>query len=538
MSLIMMRKTALFLLTGIFISFTCRSSEAANILFFFGLSSYSHRIAAWPLTEALAARGHKVTFLSPYPAKTPSPNVTDYVPVCLKEWVDTWDEIERFNDLRLSGEMELEWYKISEYGTGMCDVLLADPVFVSWIKDSPKFDLFIIDALINECAYGMAHVHGAKVIVYNTAIPFPWYIDPFGFPDESAWVPDFVFHYPPATINFAQRAMALFNPIYFNFIREMQYFPKLEATLRSTLSPEMPSLSALERNVSLLFINQHPAEDYARPFPPNVIPLPGLHCGDSQKAAPLTSDLSSFIGDSPFIYVSFGSYVDISNFGTEATTVFRNVLNRLGSERGLKVVWKIGSERPEGLGDHVHTGKWMPQQAILAHPKIRAFVTHAGLLGIQEAICNSVPLIAFPIFAEQDYNANKLEYRKVGVQLEITAIREDKFWGAIGKVLDDQSYALNMKRLSTIFLDRAVHPVDTGVWWVEYVLRHDDVSHLRPRSVHLPWWKKRQLDIWGAIFLAILAILKFLHFLLKAIFKLVCLARGPKDKAVSKLKLS
>lgn len=86
----------------------------------------------------------------------------------------------------------------------MCDVLLADPVFVSWIKDSPKFDLFIIDALINECAYGMAHVHGAKVIVYNTAIPFPWYIDPFGFPDESAWVPDFVFHYPPATINFAQ----------------------------------------------------------------------------------------------------------------------------------------------------------------------------------------------------------------------------------------------------------------------------------------------------------------------------------------------
>jgi glucuronosyltransferase len=75
---------------------------------------------------------------------------------------------------------------------------------------------------------------------------------------------------------------------------------------------------------------------------------------------------------------------------------------------------------------------------IKAHPKIRAFVTHAGLLGIHEAICNSVPLIAFPQFADQDYNANKLEWRKVGIKLEITTITEQKFILAVKRVLEDK----------------------------------------------------------------------------------------------------
>lgn len=78
-----------------------------------------------------------------------------------------------------------------------------------------------------------------------------------------------------------------------------------------------------------------------------------------------------------------------------------------------------------------------PTFSLLAHPKIKAFVTHAGLLGTQEAIYNSVPLISFPIFAEQDYNAERINRKKYGVRLEIITVTQPELEDAIRKVLND-----------------------------------------------------------------------------------------------------
>lgn len=69
--------------------------------------------------------------------------------------------------------------------------------------------------------------------------------------------------------------------------------------------------------------------------------------------------------------------------------------------------------------------------SISAHPKIKAFVTHAGLGSMIEAIYNAVPLISFPIFAEQDYNANFLEPRGIGIKLEIIDLKSHHLQNAI-----------------------------------------------------------------------------------------------------------
>ncbi|KAL2905184.1 Scopoletin glucosyltransferase, partial [Bienertia sinuspersici] len=47
---------------------------------------------------------------------------------------------------------------------------------------------------------------------------------------------------------------------------------------------------------------------------------------------------------------------------------------------------------------------WAPQVLILEHEAIGAFVTHCGWNWTLEAISAGVPMITWPIFAEQFYN--------------------------------------------------------------------------------------------------------------------------------------
>ncbi|XP_004308317.1 PREDICTED: hydroquinone glucosyltransferase-like [Fragaria vesca subsp. vesca] len=66
------------------------------------------------------------------------------------------------------------------------------------------------------------------------------------------------------------------------------------------------------------------------------------------------------------------------------------------------------TERTRSLGRGLLVPSWAPQSEVLSHGSIGGFLSHCGWNSILESIANGVPLIAWPLYAEQKMNANVL----------------------------------------------------------------------------------------------------------------------------------
>lgn len=60
----------------------------------------------------------------------------------------------------------------------------------------------------------------------------------------------------------------------------------------------------------------------------------------------------------------------------------------------------------------------VPQTEILAHPSVGGFVTHCGWNSIQESLFYGVPMIPWPLYAEQSLNAFVM-VKEMGVALDL-----------------------------------------------------------------------------------------------------------------------
>ena len=102
-------------------------------------------------------------------------------------------------------------------------------------------------------------------------------------------------------------------------------------------------------------------------------------------------------------------------------------------------------ERVKGRG--ILIKGWAPQVLILSHVAIGAFLTHCGWNSTLEAICAGVPLVTFPMFADQFYNEKVVVQVietgvRVGVETAVHFGDEDKFGDVIQVTRDNVREAI------------------------------------------------------------------------------------------------
>ena len=264
-------------------SFTIELASGSKIVFYFARSTYSHRITVWPLAESLAVRGHNVTFVQPFPPKTPNPKIHEFYPKSLLGR-DDMDQM-NFFQVRLQGGREAIISKSRNNpskGLELCSKFLTDPETKEWIKSS-QFHLIVIDDLHNECGYALAHQFGAKTVLFVTSHPTVRRFEPLGILLETSWIPDLRLS-PQVPMNFWERVQNTIMPVIEYFERQYVYYPKLDGIFRESLgTSDVPSIGDLERNTSLVLANTHFSEEFARSLPPMYVPVGGMHCEDSSQ---------------------------------------------------------------------------------------------------------------------------------------------------------------------------------------------------------------------------------------------------------------
>ncbi|EDW76529.2 uncharacterized protein Dwil_GK14614 [Drosophila willistoni] len=463
-------------------------SQSANILGIFTSTSPSHLIVHMSVAKVLAENGHNLTIITVLkpPVKHKDFNI---IQVPLEK--DQENQLntamasmagKNFNMIRMLIDMLGQMRIVFDVGA----TALKDPRVVDLYENKDnKFDLAIVGHLLTEYQLGLAHKLKVPVILSATMPPSDSVGGIIGNPKDNTIT--------GKGLKERFRTLALSNAFrifnWFQDSRNIEHYKNLYGN-----DPAMPKYEDLRKNISLIFCNSHGlSEGPIRANLPGIVEIGGIQVKD--KPAELPQNLKEFIGNATHgaILLSLGSNLKGDFIKPNTVKDMFKVLSQLKE----RVVWKWENlENTPGKSDNILYSKWLPQDDVLAHPKIKLFITHAGKGGISEAQYHGKPMLALPVLADQPQNAIAMAKAGFGLSLPLLELEEEKFRENLLEVLNNPKYGQSIKQFSQLYRDRPLTARQTVLYWVNYVLRHRGAAHLQSPVVHMGFLQANNLDIY------------------------------------------
>ncbi|XP_041979328.1 UDP-glycosyltransferase UGT5-like [Aricia agestis] len=505
---------------GCFLVCMAACVESANILFVIPFSAKSHYISLSPIGLELARRGHNVTVITAIAEKNPPPNYHQV----MADSPEIWDVLgtEKPNIFTMADMTASEFQDkiLWTGGLAMTEVALKSKPVQEFLKQDNKFDLVISEQFYQEALNVLAYKYNAPLALVTTIGNCMRHNLLVGNPLQLATIigEHLQIRHPSS---FTGRLYNMYHVVRDYLDWKYSFLPKQEALVKKYFPElsEAPSLYDIQRNTSLLLINSHFSYDTTAAYLPNIVEIGGIHV-TNQSLSGISPDLKKILDESNhgFIYVNFGSNVKSSELPIEKKNTFLKIFKNLKQT----VLWKWEDDNLENKPENVVIRKWLPQKDILAHPNIKVFVSHGGLIGTHEVIYYGVPVVGVPIYGDQYYNIVLLEEAGAGKLLMYHDINEKTLGDTLNEVIHDDSYRRNMKELSRRFKDRPMSPIDTAIWWLEYVIRNQGAGYMKNPGRELSWIALYMIDVYVVLAVSMVGIVV-------AITKVVKLMRSPKS---------
>ncbi|KAJ0079919.1 hypothetical protein Patl1_23377 [Pistacia atlantica] len=166
------------------------------------------------------------------------------------------------------------------------------------------------------------------------------------------------------------------------------------------------------------------------------------------------------------VYVNYGSLIimnpeqlrefawGLANSNYEFLWVIRPNLVDAGEE-------VISKEFKEATRDRGLLVEWCEQEKVLGHPSVGGFLTHCGWNSTLESICEGVPLICWPFFAEQQTNCH-YSCSKWGIGMEIDGdVKREKVMEIVRQLMEGEK-GKEMRKRAGEWKERAQVAVRPG----------------------------------------------------------------------------
>jgi polyene glycosyltransferase len=183
--------------------------------------------------------------------------------------------------------------------------------------------------------------------------------------------------------------------------------------------------------------------EYEFPVSPRVHLVGAFLPSDPDSCRVEDPGLSRWLDDhSSVVYLAFGTLMTLSRVQLAALLA---AVRRLGPRH--KVLWKLPESQrallpPGSLPDNLRVESWIPSQlGVLAHPHVRAFVTHGGSNGFHESIYFGKPVLVMPAWTDCYAIGRRAVDSGVGLAVERPAtVTGDEVTAKISRILAEDSF--------------------------------------------------------------------------------------------------
>jgi hypothetical protein len=422
----------------------------SSILIYFPCISKSITFPLQGLVQKLLDKGHEVTFVTSYTLNKNPGVINIEVGEGIRRWADTTSSAHLFSGKDLN-ETNLFELSMTAQEESLKALAALDKVWDTVI---------VYPAFGNEVGLYLAEKMKANLVLYITDMP-----------TTAAWIDHAFGYYEEGGEAFRDSAV---QTAVMEVVRRQWPQEKMLLNL---------SIEDIERKASLILGQGNPLiMKGLRPVPPTMVYCGMMQCRQPQ---PLPTDLQKFMDDATegVLYVSFGSVLQGSQLPEDKLKAMIEAFGKLKE----KVLFKWESDTMTGKPDNVMVKSFLPQQDILGHPNLKAFITHAGYLSFEEALCHQTPMIATPICYDQFANADEIVKMGIGLSVKFTDITEPILSDLIDKVMHCPEYKTKATMVGSALSPwkELVGPVDRAVWWIEHITANPGVysiSDFYPKS--------------------------------------------------------
>ncbi|XP_030608351.1 UDP-glucuronosyltransferase 1-1-like [Archocentrus centrarchus] len=453
----------------------------------------SHWIGLKAIAQEMGRRGHRVTVVMPevnirmgpgkhYDTLTyPVPYDKAYIDSVMSMHKEIMEMASQHFTEKIKKRFR-QFQSISDFLHVTAEKLLFNASLISHL-DQQGFDAVLTDPMVPTGSL-IARKLGLPSVNLLRGIPCSLDMKSAGCPSPPSYVPRFFTGYTDK-MNFKERVIntlvALVEPLFCRLL-----YWRFNGITQEFLGENVGVAEVLSDS-DIWLIRSDFVLDFPRPLVPNVIMVGGINCNVKN---PLPQDLESWVsGEHGFVVFTLGTMV--SDMPEETTSVFLEAFRQIPQ----KVIWRYTGKVPDNVPENVKMMKWVPQNDLLVHPRVRAFITHAGSHGVFEGLCHAVPMVMLPLNGDQWDNAARMVSRGVGIVLNIFTITTESLLQGLNEVINDSRYKENAKKLSDHHNDRPFDSLELSVYWTEYVMRHKGAKHLKVAVHDLYWFQYFSLDV-------------------------------------------